>query len=230
MRRPVRWSLVVTLAGATAAGAAAPAAGQRAPAVPAVVPTTAPPVLRRPLERLASEHILVLPVRYLTFTDSLGWSVAAGAARRWLAALDDEIAYTLRERGLGRRWTMAPAIEREAAAAGGILPDPRDVDATALRMGSRTDEWQLGEPAASQLRALVALTSARYVLYPVEVRTAGGPGSGGRATLHVVVVDARRSHVEWTGEITGTPVRALSPAVAADLASKLGELIAPVAR
>lgn len=190
-------------------------------------PTAAPASVRvaRPLARLVAEHILVLPVQYLTFGDSLGWASQVPSARSYLGTVDDEIAFALRERGLEKRWTLAPAIVRSAARNAEFVADPHAIEAGELRPGRRTDQWQLQEPLASQLRSMIALTDARYVLFPVEVRTTSRAGKG-RATLHVVVVDARRSQVQWAGDVSSVPRDAFSPAIAAELASRVADLIA----
>lgn len=180
----------------------------------------------RPLERLAAEHILVLPVQYLTFADSLGWSSTMPPARTYLGAVDDEIAFALRERGLGTRWTLAPDIVQSVARNVGFAADPHAIEARELRPGAKLDEWQLQEPLASQLRSLIALTDARYVLFPVEVRTTSAGVGKARAMLHVVVVDARRSQVQWAGDVYSVPRAKFSPAVAAELGARLADLIA----
>lgn len=234
----MRSSAIVLAAAVVLVGSAGESVAGQQPAGTPAGRTVVPPAsgAGRPLERLAPEVVLVLPARYLVFADSLGWSERAGSVPEWLAALDDEIRYAFSERGLGRTWKFADDIERSALVNSGLVPDPRLVDAAQLRPGRRLDAWQLRDPLASQLRALVALSDARYVLYPVEVRVTGGAGSGGnqagagRATLHAVVLDARRSQVVWAGDIAGASARALAPGVAADLAARLAELVAPLAR
>jgi hypothetical protein len=179
----------------------------------------------RPLERLAGEQMLVLPVQYLTFADSLGWSQTAPSTREYLNTLDDEIAFALAQRGLKGRWTLAPDLIRSVARNQGYAPDPRSLAAEEVRAGQKSGEWQLREPLASQLRSLIALTDARYVLFPVELRLTGSRGIG-HAMLHLVIIDARRSQVQWSGDLAGAPQKAFSPAIAADIASRLADLIA----
>jgi hypothetical protein len=183
------------------------------------------PPAPRPLERLAGEQMLVLPVQYLTFADSLGWSQAAPASRTYLNTLDDEIAFALAQRGLKGRWTLAPDLIRSVARNPGYAPDPRALAAGEVRWGQKAAEWQLREPLASQLRSLVALTDARYVLFPVEMRLTGSNGTG-HAMLHLVIIDVRRSQVQWSGDLAGAAENKFSPAIAADLASRLADLIA----
>lgn len=182
----------------------------------------------RPLERLAAEHLLVLPVQYVTFSDSMGWSALAPSSRKYLTNMDDEISFAMGERGLGTQWKFAADVARSVERNSSYAPDPYALAANQLRSGVKSDAWQLSEPLASQIRSLVALTDARYVMLPVEIRMTGGRSSG-RATLHVVVIDARRSQVQWAGDVTGMQTTKFSPAIAADLASRLADLVAPQA-
>lgn len=186
-------------------------------------PVGPPPT--HPLERLAAEQMLVLPVQYLTFADSLGWSQGAPSSRTYLNTLDDEIAFALTQRGLKGRWTMAPDLIKSVARNEGYAPDPRSLAAGDIRTGQKSAEWQLREPLASQLRSLIALTDARYVLFPVEMRLTGSNGVG-HAMLHLVIIDVRRSQVQWSGDLAGAQETKFSPAIAADLASRLADLIA----
>lgn len=219
-------AVVIATAASLPLGPASLAAQSAPPA--AASPSTAPRNAPRPLDRLTAEHILVLPVRYLTFSDSLTWASQAPPTRAYLSTLDDEIAFALSDRGLAHQWTLAPALLRSVARNADFTADPHALEASELRPGAPLDKWQLREPLASQLRSLVALTDARYVLFPVEARFVPAPG-GGRAMLHVVVVDARRAQVQWAGDVWGTPRATLSPAMAAELASRLADLItAPV--
>lgn len=182
------------------------------------------PTATRPLERLAAEHMVVLPVQYLVFADSMGWSSLAPSSRSYLTSMDDEITFALGERGLKTQWKFAPDVARSVARNATYAPDPYALAASQVRSGVKSDAWQLSEPLASQLRLLVALTDARYVMLPVEVRLTGSHGSG-RAMLHIVVIDARRSQIQWSGDVVGKSVATFSPAIAADLASRLADLV-----
>jgi hypothetical protein len=205
--------------------AVSPLSAQTAPQTPP--PATAPGLQTRarPLERLAGEQIVVLPVQYLTFADSLGWSQSAPSSRAYLETVDNEIAYALAQRGLKGRWTLAPDLIRSVDRNKGYAPDPHSLEAGEVRYGSKTAGWQLREPLASQLRSLIALTDARYVLFPVEMRFIGSNGVG-HAMLHLVIIDARRSQVQWSGDLAGAAETKFSPAIAADIASRLADLIA----
>ena len=200
-----------------------PAASQQPQPPKAGKPSSAP---RPPLEVLAQQHILVLPVQYLTFDDSLGWSTQVPSVHDYLTTFDDELTFAFTEHGLKRRWTFASDIARSVRRNPSITADPYALDAAQIRIGSKPDEWQLQDPLASELRALVALSEARYVLCPVELLFTGDR-TRGQAKLHVVLIDARRSQIQWAGDILGTPMSKFSPAVAADVASHLADLVAP---
>ena len=86
----------------------------------------------------------------------------------------------------------------------------------------------IAEPLAGQLRAFAGLFDARYAVVPVELRVAPDAAGGGRATLHLVVVDTRAARLTWKGDITGDAVRSFSPAIAADLAGRVADLFKPI--
>src|SRR5438105_10554912 len=75
-------------------------------------PETNPPVALRPLERMAGQEIVVLPVQYISWTDSLGWGQQIRNRADFLATLDDQIEAALTARGLGHSWTFGREIER----------------------------------------------------------------------------------------------------------------------
>jgi hypothetical protein len=143
--------------------------------------------------------------------------------------VDDELTFALGEHGLKERWTFADGIVRSVKRNPQLTVDPHALDAAEIRMGHRFNEWQLHDHLASQLRSLIALSEARYVLVPVELRITNLPGAHGvgRATLHVVLIDARRSQVQWMGDVSGATTAKFTPAIGADIASRLAELIAP---
>jgi len=209
-------ALVVELVAASTSLSTSASAQGSAPAAPA----------RRPLEGLASQTILVLPAQYVTFADSLGWSQEITSIRDYLQSVDDELTFAFRDHGLAPKWIFADAITKSAQRNVGYVSDPHALDAAQVRIGSKPDLFQLREPLASQLRSLIALNDARYVLIPVEIHFTSAHEAG-RITLHAVVIDARRSQIQWMGDITSVPTPHITPVLAADVASKLADLIAP---
>jgi len=99
-----------------------------------------------------------------------------------------------------------------------------------LRPVERDADKLITEPLAGQLRAFAGLFNARYAFIPVEVRLAPDAAGGGRATIHLVVVDTRSAKLTWKGDITGDVARTFSPAIAAGLAGRVADLFVIPAR
>jgi hypothetical protein len=188
-------------------------------------PASADAASKRPLERLAGQSIVVLPTQYLSFGDSLGWRAAVVRRADYLAGLDDEIGFALGERGLSRKWTFANAITRAARNNSTVISDPHALSAESLREPIGLEET-LKEPLGSQIRSLLALENGRFVLLPVELKTESANGTG-VAVLKLMLIDARLAKVKWIGEVRSERQRTFSPALAASVASRLADLIAP---
>src|SRR5438874_9321826 len=60
--------------------------------------TTNPPVALRPLERMAGQEVVVLPVQYLSWTDSLGWGQQIRNRADFLATRSEEHTSELQSR------------------------------------------------------------------------------------------------------------------------------------
>jgi hypothetical protein len=179
----------------------------------------------RPLSSLAAQRLVVLPVQYLREGDTLGWATAAGAPREYLRNVDSEISFAVKERGVESMWVFADQIARSARRNVGYAADPYALAAQSLRPGGKRKQEMLREPLATQLRSLIAFTEARYALLPVELRFEGD-GAVGKAILHLVLVDARRSRPVWAIEVASDPAPRFSPALAASLAEHLADLVA----
>lgn len=187
-----------------------------------------PPEPVRPLSELVQRKVIVLPAAALRTADALGWAALAIPSRAYLAKLDDEIAFALGERGIkAPQWIFPPDLARSAKRNPTFLVDPYTLrPADMLRMAERDRDQPLMEPLSSQLRGLAGVHDARFALIPAEVRFERVPNaSGGRAMLYVVLVDVRRSAVQWRGIIASDLAESFSPALAASLASHLADLI-----
>ena len=201
--------------------------------MPAAEPT--PP----PLAALAAQRIVVVPTQRLREAGALGWLAQAGVPRDYLAGFDAAIAAALAERGAGGSWVMPQDVLRSARRNPTYATDPYALAVSSLEPSRRPPprDAPLAEPLASQLRAIVALGDARYVLLPVELRfervtpPAGaaveGGTEGGRAVLRVALVDARLAQVRWAGDVASEGAAAFSPALATSVAARLADLIAP---
>ena len=223
MRRSPLTPLVALLLGACAT-APDPAPGDSAVGGATEAPA---PAIARPLADLAAQRVVVVPAQYLRAGDSLGFAAAAGDPAAYLRALDDEIGFALRERGLAGRWILPADAARMAKRNPTFGIDAYALDAGQMRAGVRRgDPPDIPVALAQQLRTLVALggEGTRLALVPGELRFGGAPGAG-RAVLHVVLVDTRRAQVAWEGDVYGDPVDRFSPALLASVAGNLANLI-----
>jgi len=235
VRRPKLVAIVAPVlvafgASATFAACVKPAAQAPVPqAVPADtaahVPAQAPMRAMSPLAGLAGQHIVVLPLHYLR-PDTIGVAARIDDPRGLLATLDSAIERALGERGFRTSWTYPPALARSARRNAGYVTDPYSLAAERLRSGVRMSDDRLAEPLASQLRSIVAVTDARYALFPVELRFERVPGGRMRPVLHVALLDARGSSVQWTGDVRGAVGTTITPATLESVAFALADLVA----
>ena len=177
---------------------------------------------RGALAPLASEALIVLPVQSLRVSVP-EWTEKVGEPRAYLSTVDDEIAFAIRERGVKGQWAFPTDLARSAKRNPGYTADPYNVAVDALTPVERDAEKLIGEPLAGQLRAFAGLFNARYALIPVEMRLVPDP-SGGRASLHLVVVDTRAARLTWKADVPGDGVRNFTPAVAAGIAGRVADL------
>lgn len=211
------------------AGIAAAVASCAKPA-PAPTPATAaqpqqPARSGSPLAGLAGQHVVVLPVHYIR-ADTLGWSSSIERPRETLAALDSAIERSLDERGFRTDWTFPPALARSARRNAGYVPDPYSLAAERLRSGVTLADNQLREPLASQVRGIIAVTDARFALFPVELRFEPVATGGARPVLRVALLDARASRLVWSGDIRGAVRPKFSDVALESVALALADLIA----
>jgi hypothetical protein len=176
-----------------------------------------------PLSVFAAQHVVVLPSRYLVVSPSLSWRSAVPTANELLSALDAEISFALKDR-LQTSWTFADQVIAIAKKSPGIASDPRKFPADELRKERLELNTDVSDELTRQIRPLVALSDARYVLYPVELRLEGD--AQGRGILRAVIIDVRLARVRWSGSVTTEPYATFSNAIAATLASRLADLIA----
>jgi hypothetical protein len=186
--------------------------------------TDASPVALRPLERMAGQDIIVLPVQYLSSTDSLGWQQQIPNRAAFLAALDDQIEAVFSARGLNKAWTFGREVERASKLNSILMTDARSLSAEWLR-GRVLPETTVRDPLQAQVRGLVGLKGSRYALLPVEVRLESRTGGTGVAILRVVMIDARMAQIRWVGEVVSDPMKTLSPALTASVARHFADLV-----
>jgi len=185
--------------------------------------TGAPQAQMRPLERLAGQDMLVLPVQYLSSTDSLGWMSNIPNRAAFLDDLDGKIEAELTARGLGNAWTFGREVERASKLNSIMMTDARSLSAEWLR-GRPPQDVTVRDPLASQVRGLVGLKGSRYALLPVELRLSSKGGTG-VATLRVVFIDARLAQIKGLWEIQSDPSSTFSPELTASLARHFADLV-----
>lgn len=178
----------------------------------------------RPLERMAGQQIIVLPVQYLASTDTLGWQQQIPNRAAFLAALDDQIESALAARGLGKAWTFGREVERASKMNSILMTDARSLSAEWLR-GRVLPEAAVRDPLASQVRGLVGLKGSRYAILPVELRLENRGAGTGVAILRLVMIDSRMAQIRWIGEVVSDPMRTLSPALTANVAAHFADLV-----
>jgi hypothetical protein len=81
------------------------------------------------------------------------------------------------------------------------------------------------DPLASQVRGLVGLKGSRYALLPVELRLENRGAGTGVANLRVVMIDSRMALIKWVDEIESDPMKTLSPALTASVATHFADLV-----
>ncbi len=178
----------------------------------------------RPLERMAGQQIVVLPVQYLASTDTLGWQQRIPNRAAFLAALDDQIEAAMSARGLGKAWIFGREVERASKLNSILITDARSLSAEWLR-GRVLPETAVRDPLAQQVRGLVGLKGSRYALLPVELRFENRGAGTGVAILRVVMIDSRMALIRWVGEVVSDPARTFSPALAANVATHFADLV-----
>jgi hypothetical protein len=173
---------------------------------------------------MAGQEILVLPVQYLSSTDSLGWQRQISNRAAFLATLDDQIEAAMAARGLGKAWTFGREVERASKLNSILMTDARSLSAEWLR-GRVLPETTVRDPLQAQVRGLVGLKGSRYALLPVELRLENRAGGTGVAILRVVMIDSRMALIRWVDEVTSDPMKTLSPALTASVATHFADLV-----
>jgi hypothetical protein len=187
-----------------------------------------------PLSGLLGRQILVLPSQFLSVANAGGgWDIVPGG-ESLLPILDEEIAEAFRRRGVTTNWTFARQIIESADRNGGLAGDARNLGAAAIRRIKPGDN-PLPEPLASNVRNLVSLTSARFVILPIEVHVDIRDNER-KGSVRLLLVDSRTARVTWADDVMAQTLRDpqavsdfMSPygfrILARDLASKFADMV-----
>jgi hypothetical protein len=179
----------------------------------------------RPLAAFATQPLALLPAQHVRVDDPAGLASRVGPARELLRAVDDAIAAELAARGTGRSWVLPAVLARAAQRNPTIVSDPYALSAESLRSGVRRTNPRLGEPLASQMRSVIALTEARHALIPAEVRFEQSASGAHSAILRLVLVDGRLAQIMWAGDVTADVATPDQGAIATALARRVADLV-----
>ncbi|MDQ3996469.1 MAG: hypothetical protein M3303_05575 [Gemmatimonadota bacterium] len=225
MTRPLHPATLASLALSLCASGAATACGSKEPPQASPRPAAAP---ARPLAGMAAQRIVVVPALAVREGDPAGWAARIPRLREFLRVLDEEIAAALSERGLGQAWVFPDQLWRGHSRNPSLGVDPYRLATQPLRGVRLAVGERVPQPLASQLRSLVAVHDARFVLVPVEVffdidRAAGT----GRTALRLALVDARLAEIRWSSEVKAErPGIGPERAQLTDVATRLADLVA----
>jgi hypothetical protein len=185
------------------------------------------------LAAFVGQALVIVPAQRLRVAAGApAWAPTGDAVRAYLGGIDEEIATALTDRGVAKGWVLPAQVARSARRNPTMSSDPYGLAVEALLPTSKpTKDGEVLDPLRSQLRAITALTEARYVLVPAELRfereSAATAAEGGHAVLHLAIVDTRMARVVWTGDVASDAATSLSPVLAASLADRVANLAAP---
>jgi hypothetical protein len=186
---------------------------------------TPAPVVSHPLAALAGQRVIVAPTYRMRETDPMGWTAQIPRSREYLRSLDEAIESELDQRGLKSLWVFPPALVRSMRGSPTYAVDPHALAADPLRSPQVAAGAKIGDPLVTQLRTMIALHDARFVLLPVDLRFERDAAGQGLAVLRVDLIDGRLGEVRWVGEVRSDPAASLSPALLASLAEHFADLV-----
>lgn len=182
----------------------------------------------RPLATFAGQRVAVLPAQVLRRDDALGWGTRASAEAP-LSALDSALVSALEARGLGN-WVRASEVVRLARRNPTYAPDPHALALAQLANAERRPDTPIEDPLATQLRTLAALSDARYLLIPLQLRfdprQVDGKPAGARAVIELALIDARLAQLLWRGATSSGVTATFSPTLVSDAAERIPDLVA----
>ncbi len=179
------------------------------------------PVPESPFSVLSGKTVLLLAVQYVRRPEG-PWIGGARNAKDVARQADMEIEFALLEEA-GRTTWIFPEQQVEVLRGQPMFDiDPYALSADVARKGGR-DFKRVWDPLYGEIRPLVALFSARYVLFPVEVYYEQDRDAGvdeGRVVIKTVLFDGRSGTVMFQGAILGADEAVTSPGALASAAQK----------
>ena len=182
---------------------------------------SAPAAPSAPLAPYAAVKVAVVPVQFYR-ADSSGSVTPPALAMR--AAFDSLLSEAMDEHGLKGTWATPADVIRSAKRNPTYLSDARNLGAFPVRHGINNKDAQIPDPLASNLRRVVALHDARYLLMPVELHV-DATKNGVQLGVLLLLVDARLNSPIWQADLIGESAAAYSPALLQKLTTRVAELV-----
>jgi hypothetical protein len=173
-----------------------------------------------PLAPYAATKVAVVPVQFF-HADSGALVVPAAAVMR--AAFDSLLSEAMDEHGLGGTWATPAQVIRSAKRNVVYAGDPHALGAFPVRYGMGK-ETAIPDPLAGNLRRVVALHDARYVLVPLELHVDAAKPAG-HLGVRLLLVDARMNVALWQGDLIGEAAATYTPALLQKLTTRVAELV-----
>jgi hypothetical protein len=167
---------------------------------------------------MIGRQLVMLPAQLIATAGAGGsWDVRPEHSEL-LTLLDQEITDAFRKRGVRGNWTFAQDLIAAATRNAGLAGNPLGLSVAGIRR-VKAGDTPLPEPLASEIRTLVSLTNARYVIMPLEARVDLSQGQR-KGSLQLLLIDSRTARVVWVGDIDGPSVR--DPEVVRDTLTPYG--------
>ena len=140
---------------------------------------------------MSSSRLLLVPAQEVLGTSD---------GRAWLARFDSVLTVQLEEGGIGKGWAYPKDAVRYARLNPTYTSDPYTLGAQPLKSDKVKDGFDLPEPFASRLRALLAIADARTAVVPIVARV-DSTAVPRVVRLQLMFVDGRSRQVLWTGTL-----------------------------
>lgn len=166
---------------------------------------------------LAGQKVAVLPLTLAVPELALADDTLLGVRAKVLPWADSVLLESFSGRAPEVTWVGPPELRRAARRAIGFATDPDHMGHAVLRDPTFK---VVPDPLRSQIRTLVALVDARFVLVPASAVFLREANGNVRVEMTLVVVDARTGVPAWRSIASGsapTPTQALRAALAAVL-------------
>ncbi len=161
----------------------------------------------------AGQKVVVLPLTLAITDEHLAADTLLGVRSKVLPWSDSLFADALTGRAPEVTWVLPPELRRAARRSAGLAGEPDHYAHAILRDPLLKI---VPDPLRGQIRTLVALVDARYVLAPAA-EMFSADSAGVKVELNLVIADARTGMIGWRSLATAsaaTPAQAFRAAMA----------------